>query len=170
MVTTTFTICQNWLVRVSPVSRKVACYRLQNDGENGSRKTSKKPTEDWGKRVRSFSPLARFFARPHWPRAWNRLAAKRILVLLRTSQTDKSIPNYMVCTTVKDSSENFQKRSIPHFKMTRFDRPVLTFAKRPRTTGLEAKTNSSLPLPTLSLERRTGLGTKLNCMWGAYCN
>ena len=118
LLTTTFTICQNWLVRVSPVSRKVARSRLQNGGENGSRKMRKKPPENWGERARSFLPLARFFARPHWPRAWNRLVAKRIPVLLSTCQTGKSIPTYMVCTAVIDSSENFQKRSTSHFKMT----------------------------------------------------
>lgn len=61
LLTTTFTICQNWLVRVSPVSRKVACSRLQDGRENGSRKMCKKPPLDWGERVRSFSPLAGFF-------------------------------------------------------------------------------------------------------------
>lgn len=118
LLTTTFTICQNWLVRVSPVSRKVACSRPQNGGENGSRKMCKKPPENWGESARSFLPLARFFTRPHWPRAWNRLVAKRIPVLIRTSQTDKSIHKYMVCTAAMDSTENFQKRLISHFKMT----------------------------------------------------
>lgn len=161
-LTTTFTICQNWPVRVSPVSRKGACSRLQNGGGNGSRKMCKKPPENWGERERSFLPLAR----PHWPRAWNRLVAKRIPVLLRTCETDKSIPTYMVCTAVIDSSENFQKRSISLFKMTcSTDQFWLLLS----TLGpLDQKPKQQFPTP--SLEWRESLWPKLNCMWGTYCN
>jgi len=62
LLTTTFTICQNWLVRVSPVSRKVACSRLQDGRENGSRKMCKKPPEDWGERVRVFFAATSLFS------------------------------------------------------------------------------------------------------------
>lgn len=60
------------LTRKCPIKLCLACFSLQDSGENGSKSCAKNPLEDWGERMslcgQFFSASSLFFSRLHWPR------------------------------------------------------------------------------------------------------